>query len=146
MAMCMEKKSQNYEYRLVQSGHGFNLEIVEKITIYAYSHIFLCQLNNEGWETLEKNDHLSREGPPLFSGIPPKSCLCPQLFSDTVNETQEEVYTFKFKYNNHDWLLPSRTKDEFSKELNQLKKDKDLENAEIDKFIFIGSKEDFQYL
>lgn len=145
MSGCVEK-SQNCEYRLVESGHGFNLEIVEKITIYAYSHKFLRQLNIEGWEILEKNNHLSREGPPLFSGIPPKNCVCPQLFSDTLDETQEEVYTFKFKYNNHDWLLPSRTKDDFSKELEQLKKDKDLENAEIDKFIYIKGKEDFQYL
>tara|TARA_A100001011_G_scaffold389662_1_gene471585 strand:- start:2264 stop:2701 length:438 start_codon:yes stop_codon:yes gene_type:complete len=145
MSGCVEK-SQNREYRLVQSGHGFNLEIVEKITIYVYSHKFLGELNIEGLEILEKNNHLSREGPPLFSGIPPKNCVCPQLFSDTVDETQEEVYTFKFKYNDHDWLLPSRTKDEFSKELEQLKKDNELKNMEIDKFIFICSKEDFQYL
>lgn len=53
MSVCVEK-SQNCEYRLVQSGHGFNLEIVEKITIYAYSHKFLGQLNIEGWKILEK--------------------------------------------------------------------------------------------
>lgn len=145
MSVCVEK-SQNCEYRLVQSGHGFNLEVVEKITIYGYSHTFLSQLNIEGWRFLEKNNHLSREGPPLFSGRPPKNCVCPLLFNDTLDETQEEVYTFKFKYNNHDWLLPSLTKDEFSKELEQLMKDNELKNMEIDKFIFIRRKEDFQYL
>ena len=131
MSRCVEK-SQNCEYRLIQSGHGFSLEIVEKITIYAYSHKFLSQLNIEGWKILEKNNHLLREDP--------------QLFSDTLDETQEEVYTFKFKYNEQDWLLPSHTKDDFSKELEQLRKDKKLKNMEIDKFIFIKSKEDFQYL
>ena len=143
MALCIEKKSQNCEYRLVQSGHGFNLIVIEKTTIYAYSHTFLCQLNNKGWETLEKNDHLSREGPPLFSGIPPKNSVCPQLFSNNVDEPKEEVYTFKFKYNNYDWILPSLTNDEFSKKLEHFKIDNELKNMEFDKIIYICSEDGF---
>ena len=141
-----EEKSQNLEYRLVELGHGFNLETVEMVTIYAYSHNLLRRLNIEGWEILEKNNHLSREGPPLFSGIPPKNCVCPQLFSNTVDEKSGELYTFRFNYYNHEWLFDPLTEDEFSKELEQLMKNTELTKMEIDKFIFIRSEEDFQHL